>query len=183
MIKENKKNIIKEIVDNLKILIKGWHFFLLMSVIYLGLFIFFPSFFNKCFIFFKQTFLNILPIFLIIFVLMIFTNRYVDSKFVMRHMRGSKIKSWLYALIGGILSTGPVYMWYPLLKDLKENGVSNGEIACFLYSRAIKPALLPLLILYFGLKYAIVLTLVMIFLSLLQGVLITYLTKEKIEFF
>ncbi len=179
MIKENKKNIIKEIVDNLKILIKGWHFFLLMSMIYLGLFIFFPSFFNKCFTFFKQTFLNILPIFLIIFVLMVFTNRYIDSRFVMRHIKGNKIKSWLYALIGGILSTGPAYMWYPLLKDLKENGVNNREIACFLYSRAIKPVFLPLLILYFGLKYTIVLTLVMIFLSFLQGVLITCLAKDK----
>ncbi len=103
---------------------------------------------------------------------MVIVNRYMSNAFIIKHIRGNKIKAWFYIIIGGILSTGPMYMWYPLLKDLREKGMNNGEVACFLYNRSIKPAYLPLIVIYFGLKYTIILTLLIIIFSLLQAFII-----------
>jgi len=76
-----------------------------------------------------------------------------------------------------VLSTGPIYMWYPLLADLKNKGLSYGLIACFLYNRGIKITLLPIAIFYFGWKYVLVLSLAMIFVSIIQGILLNKLIK------
>ncbi len=149
--------------------LNAWHFLILMVLIYAALFFFRPHIFFSSFNFFTKLFIKILPIFIFVFVLMVAVNRYMSNDFIIKHMRGNKIKSWFFVIIGGILSTGPMYIWYPLLKDLRNNGINNGEIACFLYNRSIKPAYLPLIILYFGLKYAAILTFVMIAVSLLQA--------------
>jgi uncharacterized membrane protein YraQ (UPF0718 family) len=69
----------------------------------------------------------------------------------------------------GIVSAGPIYAWYPLLKDLKEQGAADGPIAVFLYNRAVKPFLLPVMIGYFGWRYVLVLTFLMILGSILLG--------------
>jgi uncharacterized membrane protein YraQ (UPF0718 family) len=70
-------------------------------------------------------------------------------------------------------------MWYPLLSDLQKKGVKNSFIATFLYNRAIKPALLPLIIFYFGLAFTIVLTIVMIIASVFQGLIVEKILKNK----
>ena len=63
-----------------------------------------------------------------------------------------------------------------MLKELKERGVNYGFISTFLYNRAIKPALIPLMIYYFGLNFTIILTFVMIVMSVIQGFIF-----EKLE--
>jgi len=73
------------------------------------------------------------------------------------------------SLVAGIISAGPIYAWYPLLKDLNERGAANGPIAVFLYNRAVKPFLLPVMIGYFGWRYVLVLTVLMIPGSILLG--------------
>ena len=73
------------------------------------------------------------------------------------------------------MSSGPIYMWYPLLSDLKKKGLNSGFIACFLYNRSIKIAILPMAILYFGWKYVLVLSVVMILMSVAQALLINKL--------
>ena len=50
--------------------------------------------------------------------------------------------------------------------------MKNSLIAVFLYNRAVKPALIPLMIYYFGLSYLIVLTIVMIIFSIINGILV-----------
>ena len=111
---------------------------------------------------------------------MAITNYFITPKFISKHIEKDKgIKKWVFAVIGGILSTGPIYMWYPLLADLKERGLSHGLIACFLYNRAIKIPFLPLLIFYFNWKFVIVLTIAMIFASLVQGMLINKFMEVK----
>ncbi|MFW5847263.1 MAG: hypothetical protein ACOCUU_03850 [Nanoarchaeota archaeon] len=107
------------------------------------------------------------------------TNYFITPKFVMRHLGGKGIKKWFFIIIGGILSTGPIYMWYPFLADLKNKNLSYGLIACFLYNRAIKIPLLPIAIFYFGWQYILVLSIVMIFVSVLQGMLINKLMDVK----
>jgi uncharacterized membrane protein YraQ (UPF0718 family) len=69
-------------------------------------------------------------------------------------------------------------MWYPLLQEFQQKGLKNGFIACFLYNQAIKIFLLPILLVYFDIKYVIILTIVMIFMSILQGLIINRLIKN-----
>jgi uncharacterized membrane protein YraQ (UPF0718 family) len=147
----------------------NWYFLLLVLIIYGALYFISPAVFFTSLGFFKKIILKIIPTFVLVFILMVVINRYVNNKFIIKHIRGNKIKSKIYIVIGGLLSTGPMYMWYPLLEDLRAKGVNNGEIACFLYNRSIKPAYLPLLIMYFGLKYVIILSLVMIATSFVQS--------------
>jgi hypothetical protein len=86
----------------------------------------------------------------------------------------------LIAISGGILSTGPIYMWYPLLNDLQKQGMRPSLIAVFLYNRAVKIPLMPLIIIYFGWIYMIVLLVVMIVVSIAQGWITEKLMEIKI---
>jgi len=120
---------------------------------------------------------NIIPVFIVVFAIMVALNYLINPESVRRYLgKSAGFKKWLIAVVGGIISTGPIYMWYPMLKELKNKGVKYGFIATFLYNRAIKPALIPMIILYFGLKYTVVLTIVMAIISVIQGIIF-----EKIE--
>ena len=72
-------------------------------------------------------------------------------------------------------------MWYPLLADLKSKGLNSGLIACFLYNRAIKIPFLPLMIFYFSLKYVLILTVVMVFMSVIQALIINKFMKGGVN--
>jgi len=162
----------------LKDISKSWYYLFAVIIIYLILFFYNKILFLSSLNFFLNILKNIIPVFLLIFVLMTLTNYFITPSFLIKHFKKGKIKKWLFIIIGGILSTGPIYMWYPLLADLKNKGLSYGLIACFLYNRAIKIPLLPLMIFYFNLKYVAILMAVMIFASIIQGILIDKLMKE-----
>ena len=148
------------------------YFLGIIALTYLTLLLFKPRLFNLCLSFSAGLFIRLLPIFVLVFLLMTLANYFITKKFITRHFQSSGIKKWFFAIVGGILSTGPIYIWYPLLKELKEKGLGNGYLATFLYNRAIKVPLLPAAILYFGLKYMIVLIVLMIIVSVIQGILI-----------
>lgn len=165
--------------NKLKQISKSWYFLLIVILAYLFLFIFKQNLFFLSLNFFYDILLKIIPIFVFVFVLMAITNYFITPEFVLKHFKKRGIKKWFFVIIGGILSTGPIYMWYPLLADLKNKGLTYGLIACFLYNRAIKIPLLPIAILYFGWKYIIILGFVMIFMSVVQGIMINKLTEIK----
>jgi uncharacterized membrane protein YraQ (UPF0718 family) len=73
---------------------------------------------------------------------------------------------------------GPIYAWYPLLKNLREEGAGTGPIAIFLYSRAVKPFLLPVMIAYFGWVYVVILTVLTVFGSIAIGSCMSVLMKK-----
>ena len=84
----------------------------------------------------------------------------------------SGVKGWLLAITMGIVSHGPIYTWYPLLKELRNHGMRTGLLAVFLYNRAVKIPLLPIMIYYFGVVFVVVLTVYMIIASVIEGKLI-----------
>jgi uncharacterized membrane protein YraQ (UPF0718 family) len=84
----------------------------------------------------------------------------------------SGIKGFIFAVIGGILSLGPIYMWYPMLFDLRKKGMKSSLIAIFLYNRAIKIPLLPMMIYYFGPMFTLILTIYMIIFSVINGLIV-----------
>ncbi len=163
---------LKEIKDNLT----GQHYFLLiMFIIYVAILFINPELFAKTIGFFVEILIKIIPVFVFVFALMALTNYFITPKFLAKHFKEKGLKKWIFAIIGGILSTGPIYMWYPLLADLKKKGLDSGIIACFLYNRAIKLALLPIAIFYFGLKFVVILSFVMILASIVQAKIINKL--------
>ncbi len=157
----------------------SWYFLIIIILIYFLLLIFKQDLFFSSFNFFNEIILKIIPIFILVFILMSLTNYFITPKFIMKHFREKGIKKWFFVIIGGILSVGPIYMWYPLLKDLKNKGLNYGLIACFLYNRAIKIPLLPIAIFYFGWRYILILSFVMIIMSVIQGIIINKLMEVK----
>ena len=158
----------------------GWYFLVIVIIIYL-----ITSFFKFDVIlpslyFSYKILINVIPIFILVFIIMIVINYFITPGSVNKYLvKSSGLKRWVIAIIGGIISTGPIYMWYPMLKELKKKGVNYGFIATFLYNRAIKLPLIPMIIFYFGLLFTVVLTIVMIIMSVIQGLIFEKLAQQK----
>jgi len=150
----------------------AWLFLCMVLITYAFVAIIKKEVFVSSITFFYNLLKQIIPVFIIVYVLMVLTNYFVTQNFVKKHLSEKGIKRWFFAIVGGILSSGPIYMWYPWLAELRKKGISNGLIACFLYNRAIKLPLLPIAIHYFGLKYVLTLTIVTVFFSIIQGFVI-----------
>jgi uncharacterized membrane protein YraQ (UPF0718 family) len=102
---------------------------------------------------------NILWPLLIVFCVMMVLNVFVHPGRVVRFLREKGgFRGLLLASAAGILSMGPIYAWYPFLKDIREKGAGPKPIAVFLGNRAVKPVLLPVMISYFGWLYTLLLT-------------------------
>lgn len=148
----------------------GWYFLGIVIVIYAIVALFSTDLLVKSLASFWQIIKKVFWVFLLVFALLVGINYLVKPKMIVKHLgRKAGAKGWLIALVSGIISTGPIYLWYPLLNEMQKHKVRNGYIATFIYNRAIKPALLPLFIFYFGIAYTVVLTVVMLFASILQG--------------
>ena len=122
---------------------------------------------------------RIIPIIILVITFMGISNYLLKPKQVTKYVgEESGITGYIIATITGIISHGPIYVWYTLLGNLQNKGMKNGLIAVFLYNRAIKIPLLPMLIYYFGLKYSIILLLTMMITSIIQGILIDTIIKK-----
>lgn len=119
---------------------------------------------------FMTLIIQIAPFLLIVFVVMFINFWFIKPEIVKKYLgEQSGLKGYIFAILSGIISVGSVYVWYPLLKDLRKSGMSNKLIAVFIYNRSIKLHLLPVMILYFGLNYTMALTIVTILFSLVIG--------------
>jgi len=115
----------------------------------------------------------------LVFTLMVFMNLLLKPVHIVRFLgQGSGSKGIFLSATAGIISMGPIYAWYPLLKELREKGATHSLIAVFLGNRAVKPILLPIMISYFGWVYVILLTLFTIAGSLAVGYLVSILVKD-----
>jgi len=114
----------------------------------------------------------------VVFVLMILLNLFFKSSQVTR-LLGEKagFRGVMLSAAAGIISMGPIYAWYPLLKEVKERGAGNTAIAVFLGNRAVKPFLLPVMISYFGWIYVLLLTFFMFVASVVSGYVLDALYK------
>ena len=120
----------------------------------------------------------VLPL-VLVFVIMLALNLFVKPAQIVRLFgKGARIKGIALSVVAGIISMGPIYAWYPLLKNLREKGAGTGPIAIFLYSRAVKPFLLPVMIAYFGWVYVVILTLLTVFASIATGCFMSVVMKK-----
>jgi len=132
------------------------------------------------FIAFVRLLAVIAPVLGIVFALLFVSNLVIDSKTVVRYLgRQAGKGGWLVVIVAGIISAGPIYLWYPLLSDLKQKGMREALIAVFLYNRAVKIPLLPMMILYFGVKTVVILTIYMVIFSVLNGYIVERISTGR----
>lgn len=162
-------------------MIKGkWIFLIIVAILYVVLL--FANFvlFQKTLIVFLGLLQKIIPVIILVFVFMVLSNIFFTPKKILKFL-GAKAgaKGWLISIITGILSAGPIYMWYPMLSDLRAKGMKDSFIAAFLYNRAVKIPLIPMMIYYFSLPFVAILTFYMILFSIINGVLVEKIIKFK----
>ncbi|MEA3463582.1 MAG: permease [Patescibacteria group bacterium] len=124
--------------------------------------------------------LKIVPVLCLVFIIMVLIELYFTKKRVGKYL-GSKsgIKGWFYAIISGILISGPAYTLYPLLGELKKNGMKNSLLAVVLYNRNVKIPFLPAMVYYFGLNFTIILSLYIIIFSIFNGKIVELLASKR----
>ncbi len=123
---------------------------------------------------------KVLPILTLVFIILFFTNMLLSPSKIDKHLgKDSGVKGWLYAIAGGIFISGPPYILYPMLGELKKHGARNGLLAAMLYNRNVKIYFLPAIIYYFNLRYAIILSIYIILFSILNGILLEFIVSEN----
>jgi uncharacterized membrane protein YraQ (UPF0718 family) len=160
----------------------GWLFLALVLCAYGALGLIKPESTKASFHFFVQIMGRMLPVLGLVFVLLYVTNLALRPALIKRYLgRESGIKGWVASVVGGIFSMGPVYPWYAVLAELRQKGMRDALVAAFLYSRAVKLPLLPLMIHYFGLVYTLILCLYLVVFSMLNGIVVEKMTRQKFQ--
>ncbi len=160
-------------MNNLKEIGTEWIFLSIVVIIYLIVGLLDFELFSEVVTSFKNISLRILQILPIVFGLIFVSNLFLDPKKTRKYLGSeSGLRGYLISIVGGIISTGPIYIWYPLLEDLGKKGMRTSLIAVFLYNRAIKIPLLPIMIFYFGWSFAVLLTILMAFFSIINGLVV-----------
>ena len=110
---------------------------------------------------------------------MVGLNLFIKPPQVKRFLgQGAGTRGVLLSSAAGILSMGPIYAWYPLLKEFREKGVSNFHLANFLGCRAVKIPLLPMMAAYFGWTFTGIVSVMMILNALITGFIVAKTGKR-----
>ena len=156
------------------------YFPVLMIAVYGIIFAFMP---DRALLAFKSSgiiFSNIIIPLGLVFILMIALNLFLKPAYIASFLgKGAGIRGIILSMTAGIISTGPIYAWYPMLRELKEKGAGSSSLAVFMNSRAVKPFLLPIMISYFGCLYVAILTVFTITGALVAGYLVGALVEKK----
>ena len=158
----------------------GWMFLVLVLVSYGLIGLFKPEATTQAVTFFLHVMRQVLPVLGLVFILLFIANLLLEPKWIKRYLgTGAGSKGWVAAVIGGILSVGPIYVWYAVLSELQSKGMRTALIATFLYSRAVKLPLLPLMVHYFGVAYTLVLCMYLVLFAGINGILVEKLVSQK----
>ena len=157
----------------------NWLFLFIVSVLCLVSFLFDQGLLINIFSVFWDMLIQILPTLLLVYFIIFGFNLIISNKQIVNFLKkGSYIKKLIFSVLFGILSSWPIYLWYWLLKQLQNVGLSLGHIATFSYARAIKLPLIPIMISYFWLKFSIVFVLVLFVFSFIQALLVDFVFKR-----
>jgi len=150
----------------------NYYFFIAVVILYIVTALISPEVAGSALRIFFNIFIQIAPILVIVFFLLFLTDLIIKPEKVMKYLgKDSGIIGWPVAILGGIISSGPIFVWFPFLADLRKKGMRTALASTFLYNRAVKVPLLPLMIFYFGIAFTAVLTVYMIVFSIVIGIL------------
>jgi len=162
-----------------KLEFKGIKFLIVVLILYALLF--FVNFKDTNLAFLKsiEVLYSLLPIFVLIIFISALINYFLKPKHIIKHLgEDSGFRGILYAMLSGILSHGPMYMWYGIVNEVRSSGAKDKLVIIFLYARAVKIPLLVFMVDVFGLAFTITMTLLTILASIMQGYLFEYLNKR-----
>ena len=152
-----------------------WYFLLACIIIYVAVVVLSPGIAISALSLYSSMLVSIVPVVVIVFVVVLAVNMFLEPARVARNLgKDSGPRGWLIAILGGLISMGPAYMWYPMLSDLRRKGMKESLIAVFIYNRSVKIILLPVMIYYFGWIFTTVLLIYMITLSVINGIIIGF---------
>ena len=121
---------------------------------------------------------TLVPILVVVVLLGALLQLFVNPKALAKHLgEESGVRGWMIALAAGVVSHGPMYAWYPMIQDLREKGAKDGLIVAFFYARAVKLFLLPMMAVYFGLTFTVVLTVLILLAAWGQGVVMNRISR------
>jgi len=150
----------------------GWWFLLAVGLAYGVVFLLAPAAALAALERLGGLLLRIAPALVVVFGLLGLSERYLAPDWVERYLgRASGATGWSLAIAGGVLSMGPVLAWLPLLEGLRRRGTAPALIAAFLYGRAVKLPLLPVMVHYFGLRYTVALVAALLAGAVVDGAL------------
>jgi hypothetical protein len=153
--------------------IGGWVFLSLVVISYGLVGLIEPEVTFRAWQIFKNVMSRVIPVLGLVFLLLFIANLLLDPKWIKRYLgTGAGLNGWIASIFTGILSVGPIYVWYAVLGELKAKGMRTALIATFLYSRAVKLPLLPLMIYYFGTTYTLVLSLYLVLFAGFNGLVV-----------
>ena len=122
----------------------------------------------------------IIPL-LAVFVVTVCLNLFIHpGKIVGLLGKKSGIKGTFFSAAAGIISMGPIYAWYPFLKEMLDRGAGVESITVFLNCRSVKPVLLPVMVSCFGVTYTVLLTVFMIMGAVAAGRIMSFLEKPNL---
>lgn len=163
-----------------KVISSNLIFFLVVLIGAFVIYIINPTLAEEAFSQFFSLLKKIGPILLFVFALVFAFNLFINPKVIAKYMGSEKgFSGWLISIAAGIMSMGNIYIWYPLLADLREKGMKDSLIVTFLYNRSIKLPLVPFIIHYFGLPFMIILTVYIVIFSIINGLLVDKLITFK----
>ncbi|MBN1134463.1 MAG: hypothetical protein JXA38_06070 [Methanosarcinaceae archaeon] len=157
---------------------KQYSFVGIIIAIYLMVYLKFPSLFYESVLETYSILLRVIPILALVFVFIFLFNLFIKPDKIRMHFgQQAGTRGWIFSIVAGILCVGPVYVWYPLLSDLREKGMRTSFLSTFLYNRSIKLPLIPIMMHYFGFTYTLIFTLYIIIASVVVG----YITELIVD--
>jgi len=164
----------KKIFLNIKDKIGGnWLFLFFVVFVFLIVWLFnFRTFLVISFDFFDM-FMRILPVILLVYIIIFWFNLIISNKKIVQFLKKwSYIRKLIFSVFFWILSSWPIYLWYWLLKQIKDAWLTLWHISSFSYARAIKLPLLPIMISYFGIKFSVLFFVILFVFSFVQALLV-----------
>jgi len=156
-------------------------FFLFVCFIFLVVAIFDPNKIQDIGIYFWKNLLSLIPILLVVYAIIFIFSILISNKKITKFLdHGHYVKKMFLAIVGGVISSWPIYLWYWFLKKLHISGLTLWHIAGFSYARAIKIPLFPMMIVYFGGKFTVIFVVVLLVLSFVQCIIIDKITYFKV---
>lgn len=153
------------------------YFLLFVVLVYATVYLFDANLFTSSLQKTLDMFIKIVPILFLTFAIMTLVNYFVTSERIKKHLLDKSIfKKYFYFVLFGIFVSGPPYIIFPMLKDLKNKGVTNDLLAIFLYNRNVKIPFLIVMIYYFGVKFTVINSVLIIIFSIFNGLLVKKFT-------
>jgi len=149
---------------------RGKYFLLVVLILYGVLFSLSSQSAQRALMKSSSVLMKIIPIIIVVILFTALLNYFLQPGQIAKNLgKESGIMGWLWALAAGVISHGPMYAWYPLIEDIRSQGMRDGLIVVFFASRTVKIPLLPIMIDYFGWLFTLILSFYILVGALLQG--------------